>query len=155
MTIADDRNFMALAIEEARKGGESGEVPVGAVAVIDGQVVAHGHNQPIAMADPTAHAEILVLRDAARTAHSYRLEELAIYVTLEPCVMCIGAMVNARVARLVYGARDEKAGALGSVYDIGRDGMLNHRIEVTSGILAEECARTLREFFESVRGRSA
>ena len=155
MTDADDRGFMALALREARTGGESGEVPVGAVAVVDGQVVARGHNQPIAMADPTAHAEIVVLRDAARNAGSYRLENLTLYVTLEPCTMCVGAMVNARIARLVYGARDEKAGAVGSVYDIGRDGMLNHRIEVTSGVMADECARLLREFFESVRVRSA
>ena len=155
MNQADDRNFMALALEEARKGGEAGEVPVGAVGVIDGQVIARSHNQPIALADPTAHAEVLVLREIARAAHSYRLENLTLYVTLEPCVMCIGAMVNARVARLVYGARDEKAGALGSVYDIGRDGMLNHRIEVAAGVMVQECGRVLREFFESVRTRSA
>ena len=155
MSHADDRNFMAFALEEARKGSETGEVPVGAVAVVDGQIVARGHNQPIATADPTAHAEILVLRAAARATHSYRLESLTVYVTLEPCVMCIGAMVNARVARLVYGARDEKAGALGSVYDIGRDGMLNHRLDVTAGVMADECARLLQEFFESVRARSA
>ena len=155
MTLADDRNFMALALQEARKGGEAGEVPVGAVAVVDGQIIACSHNQPIAMVDPTAHAEIVALREAARAARSYRLENLTLYVTLEPCVMCIGAMVNARVARLVYGARDEKAGALGSVYDIGRDGMLNHRIDVTAGVMAEECGSVMREFFESARGRSA
>lgn len=155
MSLADDRNFMALALEEARKGGEAGEIPAGAVALTDGQVVARSHNQPIALSDPTAHAEILALREAAQAARWYRLENLTLYVTLEPCVMCMGAMVNARVARLVYGARDEKAGALGSVYDIGRDGRLNHRIEVTAGVLADECARVLREFFEAVRSRSA
>jgi tRNA(adenine34) deaminase len=155
MTDADDRSFMALALQEARTGGESDEVPVGAIAVVDGKVIARGHNQPIAMADPTAHAEIVVLREAARNAHSYRLENVTLYVTLEPCTMCMGAMVNARIARLVYGARDERAGAVGSVYDIGRDGMLNHRIEVTPGVMADECARLLREFFASVRGRSA
>ena len=155
MTHADDRSFMAFALQEARTSGESGEVPVGAVAVVDRQVVARGHNQPIGTADPTAHAEIVVLREAARNARSYRLENLTLYVTLEPCTMCIGAMVNARIARLVYGARDEKAGAVGSVYDIGRDGMLNHRIEVVAGVMADECARLLRDFFASVRGRPA
>lgn len=155
MSLAHDRDFMALALEEARKGGESGEVPVGAVAVLDGQVIARGHNQPIGLSDPTAHAEILVLREAGHSTRAYRLENLTLYVTLEPCVMCVGAIVNARVARLVYGARDEKAGALGSVYDIGRDGMLNHRIQVTPGVMADECARLLRDFFDSVRGRSA
>jgi tRNA(adenine34) deaminase len=130
LNSSKDRNFMAIALEEALKGAEEGEVPVGAVAVVGAQIVARAHNRPIALVDPTAHAEILALRQAARAAHTYRLTEVTLYATLEPCVMCVGAMVNARVGRLVYGARDEKAGALGSVYDIGRNGMLNHRIEV-------------------------
>jgi tRNA(adenine34) deaminase len=155
MTPEDDRNFMALALEEARKGGEDGEVPVGAVAVVGVHAIARAHNAPIRLNDPTAHAEILALRTAARIAHSYRLENLTLYVTLEPCVMCVGAMINARVIRLVYGARDEKAGALGSVYDIGRDGALNHRIEVTSGVMETECGELLRRFFKSIRRRPA
>jgi tRNA(adenine34) deaminase len=153
MSASADLNMMMRALEEARKGGESGEVPVGAVAVVGERVVGRGFNQPIGLADPTAHAEILALREASRTLGSYRLTEVTLFVTLEPCVMCAGAMVNARVARLVYGARDEKAGALGSVYDIGRDGVLNHRIEVTGGVMEAECAAVLREFFESRRRR--
>jgi tRNA(adenine34) deaminase len=151
MGIGRDAEFMALALDEARKAAKSGEVPVGAVAVIDGRVVARGHNQPIALVDPTAHAEIVALREAARILGAYRLPDVALYVTLEPCVMCVGAMVTARVARIVYGARDEKAGALGSVYDIGRDGVLNHRIEVVGGIIEQECAAVLREFFRTRR----
>jgi tRNA(adenine34) deaminase len=151
MTHSDDRNFMSAALEMARTGGEHGEVPVGAVAVVDHRIVGRGFNQPIALSDPTAHAEVLALREAARSLDAYRLTELTLYVTLEPCVMCIGAMLNARISRLVYGARDEKAGAVGSVYDIGRDGVLNHRIEVTGGIMEPECAAILREFFRARR----
>ena len=146
---------MAIALEEARKGAEEGEVPVGGVAVVGAQIVSRAHNRPIALLDPTAHAEILALREAARAAQTHRLIDLTLYATLEPCVMCVGAMVTARVGRLVYGARDEKAGALGSVYDIGRDGMLNHRIDVTPGVMATECAKLLQQFFQSARGRSA
>ena len=155
MNSSNDQNFMAIALEEARKGAEEGEVPVGAVAVVGARIVARAHNRPIALVDPSAHAEILALREAARVTHSHRLIDLTLYVTLEPCVMCVGAMVTARVARLVYGARDEKAGALGSLYDIGRDGMLNHRIEVTPGVMAPECAKLLHQFFRSARGRLA
>ena len=146
---------MAIALEEARKGAEEGEVPVGAVAVVGAQIVSRAHNRPIALLDPTAHAEILALREAARVAQTHRLIDLTLYATLEPCVMCVGAMVTARVGRLVYGARDEKAGALGSVYDIGRDGTLNHRIDVTPGVMAIECAKLLQQFFQSARGRLA
>jgi tRNA(adenine34) deaminase len=155
MSSSKDLGFMAIAIEEARKGAQEGEVPVGAVAVVGPRIVARAHNRPIALVDPTAHAEILALREAARSVHSYRLSDLTLYVTLEPCVMCVGAMVTARVERLVYGARDEKAGALGSVYDIGRDGMLNHRIEVAPGVMGPECTRLLHQFFQAARGRSA
>ena len=143
---------MAMALEEARKGASFAEVPVGAVAILGARVLGRGHNAPIGTTDPTAHAEMVAIREAARHLGSYRLVGVTLYVTLEPCVMCVGAMVNARVARLVYGARDEKAGALGSVYDIGRDGMLNHRIDVTAGVMEEECAALLREFFQSRRG---
>ncbi|SRR5579885_3609266 len=151
MISENDLKFMAFALEEARRGLERGEVPVGAIAVAGGIVVGRGHNRPIALSDPTAHAEIVAIREAARTLGAYRLNEAALYVTLEPCVMCVGAMVNARIARLVYGARDEKAGALGSVYDIGRDGVLNHRIEVVPGAMEAECAELLREFFQAKR----
>ena len=142
---------MALAIDEAKTAGSEGEVPVGAVVCVAGEVVALGHNRPISLNDPTGHAEILAIREAARALGVYRLTEAALYVTLEPCVMCVGAIIAARLAKVVYGARDEKAGALGSVYDIGRDGRLNHRIEVHGGIMADECAAILRDFFKSRR----
>ena len=152
MAMANDLRFMAEAIAQARRAEAVGEVPVGAVAVADGQVAGVGHNQPIALSDPTAHAEILALRAAASTRKTYRLTGVSIYVTLEPCVMCVGAILNARVARVVYGARDDKAGALGSVYDIGRDGILNHRFEVVGGVMESECAELMREFFRARRG---
>ena len=142
---------MLLALEEARDGAREGEVPVGAIVVIESRVAGAAHNRPIGLKDPSAHAEILAIREAATNAGAYRLEGASIYVTLEPCVMCVGAIINARIAKVYYGARDEKAGALGSVYDIGRDGRLNHRIEVYGGILAGECAALLREFFRERR----
>jgi tRNA(adenine34) deaminase len=152
MTANDDAKFMALALDEARRAAAIGEVPVGAIIARDGTVIGEGHNQPIAANDPTAHAEIVALRAAAAASKSYRLTDAVLYVTLEPCVMCVGAMLHARITRLVYGARDEKAGALGSVYDIGRDGRLNHRIEVVSGVMEAECGAILREFFKARRG---
>ena len=151
-THAQDADLMALAIEEARNGAAEGEVPVGAVVVAGGKAVAIAHNRPISLNDPTAHAELLAIRAAAAALGSYRLAGATVYVTLEPCVMCVGAMVNARIARLVFGARDEKAGAVGSVYDLGRDGRLNHRIEVVAGLMADECAEMLSEFFRARRG---
>ncbi len=138
---------MALALAEARRAAEQGEVPVGAVVVVEGVVRAAAHNGPVASSDPTAHAEILAIRQAAAALGSYRLNGATLYVTIEPCVMCVGAAINARVVRLVYGARDEKAGAVGSVYDIGRDGRLNHRIEVCAEVMETECAEILRRFF--------
>ncbi len=152
MATNDDVRFMTQAIDEARRAEAEGEVPVGAVAVADGQIVGSGHNRPIGLGDPTAHAEILAIRAAAATLKAHRLPALSIYVTLEPCVMCVGAMLNARVLRVVYGARDDKAGALGSVYDIGRDGRLNHRFEVIGGVMEPECAELMREFFRARRG---
>jgi len=153
--LAPSRTFdgacMLLALEEACDGANAGEVPVGAIVVIESRVVGAAHNRPIGLKDPSAHAEILAIQEAATNAGAYRLEGASIYVTLEPCVMCIGAIINARIAKVYYGARDEKAGALGSVYDIGRDGRLNHRIEVYGGILAGECAAILREFFRERR----
>jgi len=152
MATAEHLQFMAEAIAEARRAEAEGEVPVGAVAVADGQIVGAGHNHPIGLCDPTAHAEILAIRAAASTLKTYRLTEVSIYVTLEPCVMCVGAMLNARIARVVYGARDDKAGALGSVYDIGRDGRLNHRFEVVGSVMESECAELMRGFFRARRG---
>ena len=146
-----DRKFMTLALAEARLAGAEGEVPVGAVAVAGGNVVGVGPNRPIAASDPTNHAEIAAIRAAGAALKTYRLVEVTLYVTLEPCVMCVGAMINARIARAVYGARDEKAGAFGSVYDLGRDGVLNHRLEVRGGVLEEECAELLRSFFRMRR----
>ena len=149
--------LMARAIAEAQRGAAEGEVPVGAVVIVpardsdNGAIVAAAHNRPIALNDPTAHAEMLALRQAAAALGAYRLAGAALFVTLEPCVMCVGAMVHARIAELYFGARDEKAGALGSVYDIGRDGRLNHRIEVYGGLMEPECAALLRDFFRSRR----
>jgi len=142
---------MRLALEQAELGGREGEVPIGAIIINGRRVIAAAHNLPLSLRDPTAHAEILAIRDAAAHLREYRLVETSIFVTLEPCVMCVGAIVNARIARVYYGARDEKAGALGSLYDIGRDGRLNHRVEVYGGILGAECARLLGDFFESRR----
>jgi tRNA(adenine34) deaminase len=152
MSSDEDYEFMAAAIAEARLAENEGEVPVGAVAVANGRIVGSGHNRPIGAVDPTAHAEIVALKAAGLALDTYRLGAVTVFVTLEPCVMCVGAMINARILRVVYGARDEKAGALGSVYDIGRDGRLNHRIEVTSGVMESECAAMLRMFFQSRRG---
>ncbi len=145
--------LMAEALAEARRAAAEGEVPVGAVVVERGpdgsghRIIAAAHNRPIALNDPTAHAEMLALRQAAATLGVYRLKDAAMFVTLEPCVMCVGALVHARIAELYFGARDEKAGALGSVYDIGRDGRLNHRIEVHGSLMDPECAALLRDFF--------
>jgi len=152
---AEDAAFMREAIAQALLGGSKEEVPVGAVVVLDGKIVGRGHNQPISSKDPTSHAEILAIREAARIVGAYRLPGAFLYVTLEPCVMCVGAAVHARIAAIKYGARDEKAGALGSVYDIGRDGRLNHRLEVIGGLMEDECAAMLRDFFKQRRARGA
>jgi tRNA(adenine34) deaminase len=150
---AEDDTFMREAVAEASRAASKQEVPVGAIVVLDGKIVGRGHNQPIASKDPTAHAEVLAIREAARAVGAYRLPGAILYVTLEPCLMCVGAIIHARIATIKYGARDEKAGALGSVYDIGRDGRLNHRIEVFGGLMEDECAEMLREFFKQRRAR--
>src|SRR5437879_8512061 len=121
---------MRLALEQAEEATRDGEVPVGAILMAGRRLIAAAHNLPIGLSDPTAHAEVLAIRDAAAHLRQYRLADTALYVTVEPCVMCVGAILNARIAQVYYGARDEKAGAMGSVYDIGRDGRLNHRVEV-------------------------
>ena len=151
----EDRHFMRAALDDAEAARGEGEVPVGAVVVVDGEIIGRGHNRPIGANDPTAHAEIVAIRDAAKRAGSYRLTEARIYVTLEPCVMCVGAIIHARLRAVIFGAYDEKAGALGSVYDIGRDGQLNHRIEVYPGLMAAECGTILREFFQARRAQFA
>lgn len=147
----DDAGFMRRALELARHALASGEVPVGALVVYGGEVIGEGWNQPIVASDPTAHAEIVALRAAARRAGNYRLTGATLYVTLEPCAMCAGAMVHARVARVVYGAADPKSGAGGSVFDLLRSERLNHRAQVEAGVLAEECGLLLKEFFQTRR----
>ena len=146
-----DTDFMQLALEQARHAWTLGEVPVGAVVVRDGAVIASGYNQPIGRHDPTAHAEIVALRAAADLMGNYRLPGCELYVTLEPCVMCSGAMMHARLARVVYGAPDPKTGACGSVLNLFGQEQLNHHTEVTGGVMAEECAAMLRAFFAERR----
>jgi tRNA(adenine34) deaminase len=142
---------MREALAEARRGAAGGEVPVGAVVVMDGLVVGRGHNAPIALADPTAHAEVLALRAAAEKSRNYRLAGATLYATIEPCPMCCGAALHARVARVVYGARDPKAGAVESLYRLLEDARMNHRVSATGGVLADEAARLLSAFFGTKR----
>ena len=151
MTQAQDEKWMREALLLARQAEAAGEVPVGAVLVKDGILLGSGWNQPIGAHDPTAHAEVMALRAAAKSVGNYRLTGSTLYVTLEPCAMCAGAMVHARVAKLVYGAADPKTGAAGSVFDLTRTDKLNHRLEVEGGVLAEECGGLLREFFSRKR----
>ena len=148
MTVAE---AMEEALALARRAGEAGEVPVGALALLDGQVVGRGWNRRETDVDPTAHAELLALREAARTLGRWRLSGVSLVVTLEPCAMCAGAMVLARVDRVVFGASDPKAGAVGSLMDLSSDPRLNHRFAVERGLRAEECSALLREFFRSRR----
>lgn len=147
----DDAKWMKVALAEAKRGRSEGEVPVGAVIVKDGAVIGRGHNQVEGLRDPTAHAEVLAMGAAATSLGSWRLEGATVYVTLEPCTMCAGALVLARVARLVYGAADPKAGACGSLLNVPRDERLNHLVEIESGFMEEECSFLLRSFFEELR----
>jgi tRNA(adenine34) deaminase len=149
--LSDDQRWMRRALELAAQAEEEGEVPVGAVLVRDGEVIAEGWNRPIAGHDPTAHAEIQALRAGAAAVGNYRLGGTTLYVTLEPCPMCAGAMVHARVKRLVFGAADPRTGSAGSVFDLVRSEHLNHRLEVMGGILGEECSGMLRSFFRARR----
>ncbi|MBW1722969.1 MAG: nucleoside deaminase [Deltaproteobacteria bacterium] len=145
---ADYPRLMGLALEEARQGFEKGEVPVGALIVSpEGRILSRAHNQPISLCDPSAHAEILALREAGARVGNYRLTGFTLVVTIEPCLMCMGAALHARLAKVVYGAGDPKGGAAGSLYDVSRDERLNHQIEVISGIRGEECARLIQRFF--------
>ena len=149
--VSDDEGFMREALAEARRGAEAGEVPVGALVVSDGIIVSRAHNAPIGRRDPTAHAEVLAIRAAAESTGNYRLTGATLYASLEPCPMCCGAVLHARIARVVYGARDPKAGAVESLYRILADPRLNHRVVTTGGVLADEAARLLSEFFEMRR----
>jgi tRNA(adenine34) deaminase len=149
--LPQDIDCMRAALAEAAVAANEGEVPVGAVVVIDGEIVAAGHNRSVSDSDPSGHAEIVALRAAADEANNYRLVNATLFVTLEPCVMCVGAIAQARVGRVVFGAYDGKAGALGSVEDLSDSRALNHRFEVNGGLLADEASVLLKTFFESRR----
>lgn len=152
MTQAElDQQYMRMAIEQAQLAAQSGEVPVGAVLVKDGQVISKAFNKPIANHDPSAHAEMLALREAALAEENYRIPGSTLYVTLEPCAMCSGAMLHARIDRVVYGALDSKTGAAGSVLDIFASKQINHQTSVEGGIMSEECGQLLRDFFKGRR----
>jgi tRNA(adenine34) deaminase len=151
LTESTDTVWMQAALTLARKAAEAGEVPVGAVVVKDGQIIGRGYNQPISSHDPTAHAEIMALRDAAAHLQNYRLNDCTLVVTMEPCVMCAGAILHARIARLVYGAREYKTGAHGSVMDVFAEPRLNHHCEVQGEVMAEACSSLISGFFETRR----
>lgn len=143
--------YMRMAMEEAEQALKEGEIPIGAVLVFEGEVLARAHNMPISLNDPTAHAEILVLREAALKRKNYRLPHTSLYVTVEPCVMCVGALIQARVEELIFGAFDTKAGACGSVFDIPSSPEVLHKVTVVSGILEEECRKMMQGFFRTRR----
>ena len=149
--VADHESFMRLALEQARLAADAGEVPIGAVAVSGGEVVGRGFNRPIGAVDPTAHAEVIALREAARTLGNYRLTGVDLYVTLEPCLMCVGALVHARVGRVVVGAREPKTGALVSTVQALEIPTLNHRVEIVEGVLEAQCRDLVQAFFRERR----
>jgi tRNA(adenine34) deaminase len=151
MQSESEEYYMGLALAEAQKAQAAGEVPVGAVIVSGRNVIGKGFNRPISGNDPTAHAEIVALRDAAQHQQNYRLSNATLYCTVEPCMMCAGAIIHARIARVVFGTLDPKAGAAGSIYNVLTDPRLNHRVEVLSGIREDECAALLRQFFSARR----
>ena len=155
MTKSTDVFFMRAALEQARIALEKGEVPVGAVLVSEGEIRARAHNSPITLHDPSAHAEILVLREAGQKLKNYRLINTELYVTVEPCIMCMGALVHARVQRLIFGALDPRAGAAGSVFNLTAHELLNHAMEVTAGVLESECRELIQDFFKSRRKSGA
>ena len=146
-----DQQFMRMAIEQAQLAAQADEVPVGAVLVRDGQVISKAFNKPIANHDPSAHAEMLAIREAALAEENYRIPGSTLYVTLEPCAMCSGAMLHARIDRVVYGAPDPKTGAAGSVFDLFSSKQINHQTSVEGGIMSEECGQLLRDFFKGRR----
>jgi tRNA(adenine34) deaminase len=149
--VVNAEGLMRMALAEARAGLAAGEVPVGAVVVVGDVIVGQAHNAPIGLVDPSAHAEVLALREAARKIGNYRLPDATLFSTLEPCTMCCGAVIQARLARVVYGAPDPRAGAIESLYRLLDDPRLNHRVEALGGVLADECGALLREFFETKR----
>ena len=148
---SEDEQFMHAALAEAKVAGQADEVPVGAVVVRNGEIIGRGLNRPVLDCDPTAHAEIVAIRAAAAGEKNYRLNDTTLYVTLEPCPMCVGAMLHARIGRLVFGAYDPKAGAAGSVLDLSDDRRLNHRLEVNGGLLEDKCSGLLKKFFAARR----
>jgi tRNA(adenine34) deaminase len=152
--VGEDAAWMALALEQARMAAEAGEVPVGALVIKDGEIVGKGHNRNLLDNDPTAHAEIIALRQAAARLGNHRLSGCVMVATIEPCSMCAGALIHARISRLVYGATDPKAGAAGSVLQVLNHPSLNHQIEVTSGVLSGQCSEILQEFFRRKRQRA-
>ena len=149
--MTQDENYLQLALDQARQAAEAGEVPVGAIIVYGGEVIGAGQNRVLRTLDPTAHAEIVALRAAAQHLNNYRLTGCQLYTTLEPCSMCAGALIHARIARLVYATADPKAGAAGSVLAVINHPQLNHQMEVTAGTLADECGEFLRNFFRERR----
>jgi len=153
--VLPDQDYMRLALEQAQQAWSLGEVPVGAVVVLNGEVIAAACNRPIALHDPSAHAEMLALRIAAEKLENYRLPECELFVTLEPCVMCAGAMMHARIKRVVYAATDPKTGACGSILNLFEQEKLNHHTEVTGGVLADECGQLLKDFFAARRKAAA
>jgi len=155
MPNEQDLEFMQLALVEAQKARALGEVPVGAVLVSDNQVIATGHNQPISNNDPSAHAEVAALRAAGQNLSNYRLPNTTLYVTLEPCMMCCGAIMHARISRVVYGAADAKTGCVHSVLNLFDNPQLNHHTMVEGGVLAEECAQVLKDFFKERRAQAS
>lgn len=148
-----DADYMCAALDLARQAAQAGEVPVGAVVVKDSRIIGRGSNASISRHDPSAHAEMIALRDAAQAAGNYRLVGCELFVTLEPCVMCVGAMFHARIARVVFGARDPKTGAAGSVFNLFSETRLNHHARIHGGVLAEECGKVLSDFFAARRAR--
>jgi len=152
--MQQDYDYMKIALEEAEAAFLKDEVPVGAVVVYEGKILARTHNSPISLKDPSAHAEMLALRQAAKTIGNYRLVGAELYVTLEPCIMCAGAIVHSRLARVIFGARDPKCGAVTSLYNILTDKRLNHQVGVTEGILQEDCGEIMSRFFQQKRVRA-
>lgn len=155
MPLMTDIDFMSIALDLARTAGSLGEVPVGAVVVKDGEIVGRGYNQPISKHDPTAHAEVMALRDAAQKLGNYRLPGCTLYVTLEPCAMCSGAIMHARVGRVVFGATDPKTGVAGSVINLYTEARLNHHASIEGGLMAGECGSLLSSFFAARRNKTA
>ena len=155
MRMLTDDDYMKIALEEAQKAAKKDEVPVGAVVVLSGRIIGRGHNMPITHHDPSAHAEMLAMREAAKILGNYRLTGAELYVTLEPCIMCAGAIIQARLTRVIFGARDPKYGAVASLYHVLADQRLNHQVAVTEGILKEECGEIISRFFREKRVVSA